>query len=237
MIVSANRVRSYLGRLSWWLSLVMLTLIAGCRRVEGPEISISWRVPKPGLEKGVPLRYESIQIGQVTSVAAAPDGVTVRVMLHRKYAHYVRTKMTFLFQSASAGSGAFIEGRALDKDAPPAPPGAHFEGEDSYLKARIKEMTTDWKRTALFCGIGLLFVLALVLILKLLFKLWGVVLCTAGGAAVATALSPLVGEHLKPLLPEGTRVDLLAYLVAFLVGSLVTSLVLGIVLRTFRAHA
>jgi hypothetical protein len=212
----------------------MLMLIAGCRRIEGPEISVSWKVPKPGLAKGTPLHYESIPIGRVTSVTTAQDGVTIRAIVRWKYAHYVRTKMDFSFQPATGTSNAFVKVISLDKDAPPAPPGAHFEATESPF---LHQITTDWKRTGLFCGIGLGFVLVLVIAVRLLFKLWGVILCTVGGAAVAAAFAPIVRNSLAPLLPEGTRVDLLAYLAAFLAGSLVTSLVLGIVVRSFRSQA
>jgi hypothetical protein len=211
---------------------VALLLRYGCSR--SPQISITWVSPKPGLEKGIPLRYESINIGKAVAVNSDPSGTTVRARLERKTSHYVRTKSTFLFHPASAGNTPFIEVIALDKDAPPALPGAQFTGSETAAEVGFKMITADWKRTALFCAVGLGLLLVLVLIVKAMFKLWAVILSFAGGAMASIYGSPLLEGHLRQFLPAEVRSDIVTYVIAFLLGSLLTSMVIGIVFKPMR---
>ena len=171
-----------LNRLSLtYICLALCILVTGCSR--GPQISISWKSAKPGLEKGVPLRYESIEIGQAVQVISSPEGTTARARLEKKYAHYVRTKSTFMFHQASAGNSAFVEVIALDKDAPTAPAGAHFSGSDSAVEVGFKMITTDWTRTALYCAVGLGLVLLFLWAARVFLRLWAVIATKIGRAS------------------------------------------------------
>jgi hypothetical protein len=214
-------------------AVFVLGFLSGCTR--GPEISITWRSEKPGLKKGVLLRYEAIEVGHVVRVASTPEGSTVQARLEKKNAHYVRTKSTFMFHPASAGGSAFIEVIALDKDAPPAPPNAHFTGSDSAAEVGFKMITTDWKRTAIICVVGLGLLLILVLVVKILLKLWAVVVSLAAGAVAVVYLSPSLETQLRSFLPSEVRADLVAYIVAFFVGSLGASILLGILFKPMRS--
>jgi hypothetical protein len=232
-LVPANRVLRPVFALA---AVVFVSgLLSGCSR--GPDISITWRSEKPGLEKGVPLRYEAIEVGRVVRVTSTPEGSTVQARLEKKNAHYVRTKSTFMFHPASAGGPAFIEVIALDKDAPAAPPNAHFAGSDSAAEVGFKMITTDWKRTAIFCGVGLGLVLILVIVVKVLLKLWAVVVSLVAGVAAAVYLSPFLEGQLRSFVPVEVRSDLVAYILAFMIGSLAVSIFLGVIFKPLRSKA
>ena len=94
-LTKARSVSSRLRFLAVEVPVLALIFLVGCGR--GPEITITWKSPKPGLEKGVPLVYESVEVGKVAQVSQAPEGVTANAVLHKKTAHYVRTKSSFAF--------------------------------------------------------------------------------------------------------------------------------------------
>jgi hypothetical protein len=119
------------------LALVVL-VIAGCGS-RGPRITVNWRKPKPELAENTSLRYQSIEVGVVRYVQAAPGGgTTVTIRLKPKYAHYVREKSTFLVEAPKGGQAAYIDLVPLDRGAPQALPDAVFEGAESRLEAKVR---------------------------------------------------------------------------------------------------
>lgn len=140
-------------------------------------------------------------------------------------------KISITWKAAKPG---LVEVIAPDKDAAPAPPGTQFRGADTRAEAIAEIILTNWKRTALVCGVVLGLILLLLIVIKLLLRLWVVLASVAAGAACAFYGAPLLEARLRAFLPPDIRADLVAYVVAFFAGSLVVSLFLGALLRPLR---
>ncbi|HNU51500.1 MAG TPA: MlaD family protein [Verrucomicrobiota bacterium] len=223
-IRSTASVRRGLG----WVMVFGWILLTGCG---GPTIRITWDSPKPGLEQGVPLKYESVEVGKVTKVDTTAAGVTVTAKLRSASAHHVRVKSAFVFHPAGTNQPAYINIRALDRDSSPVQTGAILRGSASEEAATIEEILTDWKRTLLFCAMGIALLLVVVWLTKLLFKAWVLMFTVAAGVASTVFLSAWLEATLAPLLPPTLRVDLIAYVAAFVVGSVAASTLVGVLLR------
>jgi len=227
-------MKQVLHRLWQWLPMVALLAAIGCGPSYGPRISINWRSPKPEVNEGTPLLYQSIKIGEVQKVETGGNGFVVRARLYKKYAHYVTEDCTFLVQKGNGGQPAFIEVRPLKKDAPAAKDGAVFAGSESELEAGARALATDWKRTAVLAAVAIGVILLLVFLTKLFFKLWALIFCVAGGAVAAHYLSPLADQQLRNYLPGDVRTDLIAYAVAFLGGYIIATIIVGIMKKPLR---
>jgi hypothetical protein len=111
---------------------------------------------------------------------------------------------------------------------------------DQFLPSSVAvaELTTDWRRTAVFGLLGILLVLLLLFIGKLLFRLALLFVCVAGGvgasAFLTATLEPLIARRLPPVNGHVIRADLLAAIAAFLIGYVVTCALLGILLKPLR---
>jgi hypothetical protein len=214
--------------------MLAVLLMTGCGLFSGPEIIIDWKSPKPGLEPQTPLRYESIVVGYVTKVDSHPDGATAIVRLQKKQARFVRTRSDFLFHPAGAGHPAFVELIVLDKESPPAADGARFQGSDLAAESAIKWLSTDWKRTAILLSIAVVILLVSVYIIRVALKLWGVIASLVAGAVCAAVFGSLAAQELAPLLPPGTRVDLVGYSAAFVGGVIASSFLVGVILKPLK---
>jgi len=218
-----------------WTILTFLLLIVGCGSPSwGPTIHISWERPKPELKSEIPLKYMGITVGMVQKVNSTDTGITIDARLYQKYAHYVREQSTFIFQAATANQPAYIEVFPLVKDALPVAEGAILHGAESRLEANLEAIATDWVKMAVGLGVSVMMIILLMLVIKLVFKLWALVMCIGLGAAGTIFLSPILEIQLRSLLPKDMRADLLAYILSFLAGCLLASIVLGIVVRPFR---
>lgn len=83
--------------------------LLGCSAFRGPRVTVVWSEAKPGITKNSPVRYQSIQVGQVSTVAPAGRGIEVLIELKKKYAHYVRTESTFLVRAGTGSEPNFID--------------------------------------------------------------------------------------------------------------------------------
>lgn len=220
---------------SAFLLLASSLFLAGCGWFQEHSIIVVWSEPKTGLEQGTPVRYQSVQVGEVTKIAPAGRGVEAVIALRKKYAHYVRIESTFLMRPANGGQPAFVEVVPLNPDSAPAPAGAKFQGADSDLAAKVQVWTTDWKRTAIYVGIGLGGVLLLILISKGLFKIWVMILCLAGGAAASVFLTPYAHRYLIGWIPTDARPDLIAYVASFAIGYLAITILISILKAPLHA--
>lgn len=223
------------------LAVATVMMITGCGFRFGPHITVKWRSPKPGLVEKTPVRYAGagaggsqvwVDVGEVTKVG--PDGTTAEIGLFRKTAHYVTTRTTFLFRPTDGTLSAFVEVRALDKDAPPVQNGAILDGSESDLEAQARKLVTDWRQTSLWIGGGLLALLVLLLVAKLAFHFWALLVCLAGGAASAIYFHPMVENAILPYAPQGVRPDILAYVAGFLAGYLACMLLLALLRAPLR---
>jgi hypothetical protein len=215
--------------------LVSSFLLAGCSWFDGHPVTVTWSEPKAGVQEGVPVRYQSVQVGEVKKVTPAGRGMEATIKLRKKYAHYVRVESTFLVRPAKDGQPLFIEVVPLNPDSAPAPAGAKFQGADSELAAKVREWTTDWKRTAIYVGIGLGAVVLLILISRSLFKMWAMTLCLAGGAVASVFLTPYAQGYFAQWIPADARPDLLAYVAMFALGYLAATILISLLKAPLHA--
>jgi hypothetical protein len=219
------------------LAVLVPLFLVGCGAWRGPRITVVWSEAKPAIASESPVRYQSIQVGAVKQVVPSGFGIEVTIALKKKYAHYVRTESTFLVRSGTGAEPAFIEVLPLNPDSAPAVDGARFQGANSEARAQVLAWTTDWKRTAIYIGIGLGLVVLLILAGKILFKLWVLVVCLAGGAAAAAFLTPYIQGPIAQYIPMDARPDLVAYVAAFAAGYLVAAVLLALLRAPFRSSS
>jgi uncharacterized membrane protein required for colicin V production len=112
--------------------------------------------------------------------------------------------------------------------------GAVFTGAGPDLEANVRALTTDWKRTAVLAAVAIGMILVLIVLSKLLFRLWVLILCIVAGGAAAYYLSPYVDQILQSYLSPDVRTDLIAYAAAFLGGYIVAALIIGILRKLAR---
>jgi hypothetical protein len=209
---------------------------AGCGQ-RGEKITVNWRKPKPQVTQGTPLRYKTIQIGQVEKVqpAESGDGTTVTIRVLPKYGHYVRAKSTFLVESPAGGHIAYIELIPLDRDGPPALPDAVFQGAESRIEARVERILTDWKRTTMIIALIAGVIVLLFVITRALFRLWALSLCLGSGVAGVLLGRDYLSTSLVPYLPPNVPANVVGMALAFLVGYVVGIILVSILLRPLVA--
>ena len=229
--------RSTLQHLWFLATLAVLLGAAGCG-LRGPQITVSWRKPKLEVKENTPLRYQSVEIGGVEQVQATTlgGGTTVTIRLRRKYAHYVREKSTFVVEVPAPGEEAYIDLVPLDADSPPAQAGAVFQGAETRLEATGVKLLTDWKRTLLILGLVAGVLVLLVVLTKIVFKLWVLFVCVAAGVAGVYLVGEYLTALLAPYLPANVPPNVVGAAAAFLAGYIVGTVILGILVRPFR-HA
>jgi len=218
-----------------WITVAcLLALLTGCaRKPSGPSITIKWRKAKPGITTETLVRYsgDKIEVGRVVAVPEEHEGKQVSVGLHRKYAHYVSTNTVFLYVAAEGEEPGFIEALPLDEDTQPVADGAVLHGVESRTEAKVRGFVTDWKRTLLCIGVGVIVVLFGIAVARFVAKRWVPILCFAGGGAGAAYLSTPIDRIIMPLLPRGVRTDLVAYAAAFAAGFVVCAIILSMLFR------
>lgn len=214
--------------------IVMMALFlfggSGCRRqLSGPHFTIAWDKAKPEVVVDQSVMYSGIEVGKVLEILPSAGGTSVKVGLHKQYAHYITEKTTFLAKAGDGANPAFIEAIALVKEAPPVQAGAVLAGSDSELEAKVRTWSTDWKKSILYGAIVLVAVLLLLLLGRLVLKMWTLVLCAVAGAAAAYYLAAPLEPYLRSVLPPGFRSDIFAYAAAFLLGCLGGVIVIGFI--------
>lgn len=229
--MEGDSYRGAVNQRSWWPVLLLVLALAGCSKFFGPEITVSWDAPKEGLVEGVPVIYDSLEVGSVTALEASGAGVLATVRVHRKHANLVRTDTTFFFHPASEGRAPFVEAIPLTPDSPPVKHGDHLKGVDSRTDLGVRLVLANWTVTAAAVVAALLLCLLLLLVLKALCRVWFIILCMGVGVvSVLTFAEPLTGL-LGAHLPTSIRPDYVAYVAAFFLGSLFASVLLGLILR------
>lgn len=216
-------------------ALVVGISLAGCGWLGGPTITVEWKSPKDGLVPKTPLQFDNVIVGHVIEVESRPPGTVATVRLEKAQAHFVRTKSDFLFHPATLGHPGFVELIVLDKELPPAADGARFMGSDNSAETAMKWLATDWKRSGILLALAVVVVVVTLCVLRLLLKLWAVVVSVVVGAACAAYFGSLLAQQLTSFLPLGTRADLLGYAAGFVLGVIGTSLLLAVILKPFRS--
>lgn len=218
----------------WLPGLALLLALAGCSKFLGPQITVSWNSPKEGLVEGVPVIYDSLEVGTVTALQENGAGLLATVRLHRKHANLVRRDTTFFFHPAAEEREPFVEAIPLTPDSPPVKHGDHLKGVDSRTDLGVRLVLVHWPATVVAVGAALLLCLLLLLVLKALCRVWFIILCMGVGVvSMLTFAEPLTG-FLGTHLPATIRPDYVAYVAAFFLGSLAASILLGLILRPTR---
>mgnify|MGYP001595750289 CR=1 FL=1 len=224
--------------------VVVVIFTAVHSRKYGPHIKVQWRDTKSAITVKMPVRYSGteangqkmpVSVGEVTKLLMS-DGREVEIGLYRKMAHYVTTKTTFLFREAMGDQAGYIEAVVLDSAAPPVQDGAVLQGSESDLEAKVRGWTTDWQRTLIWLGIGIGLLLVFLLIVKLIFHLWALLVCIAGGVAGAIYFRPVIEAAIIPYVPQGVRPDFVAYGAAFLGGYLACMVLLALLRAPLRIN-
>lgn len=232
--METDSYRGKANRRRWWPGLMLVVVLAGCSKFLGPEITVSWDSSKDGLVVGVPVIYDSLEVGTVTTLEESGAGLLATVRLHRKHANLIRTDTTFFFHPAAEGRAPFVEAIPLTLDSQPVRNGDHLKGVDSRVDLGVRLVMTNWQATAVAVGVALLLCLVLLVVLRALCRVWFIILCMGVGVvSMLTFAEPLTG-FLGTHLPASIRPGYVAYVAAFFLGSLVASILLGLILRPTR---
>lgn len=96
------------------------------------------------------------------------------------------------------------------------------------MELQVPEMVADWPRTALWAVGGLVALTLLILVVRLLFRLWALVVCLVGGAACMLYFNREIEQIIRPHVTRGVRADVLAYIAGFLAGYLICLLLFAL---------
>ncbi len=220
-------------RYLWLVSLV--ALIAGCSRYDGPQIFADWSQPKPGIREGTLVRCQGVEVGIVKKVPPTGPGTVAEIRLIKKLTTAVPKDSTAIVRVGAAPEQTFIEILPGSPQAGPVQEGAHLRGVNSELESKVLNLVTDWKRLGLYLLGGLVAVVALVLIVRVLFKLWAVLVCAAGGGLSAVFLTPYIATYVAQYVPADLRPEWLSYVVAFLAGYIAITILLAIFKAPLRS--
>lgn len=210
------------------LLLLGLFLLAGCGR--HLDVSVSWKKPHSEVKAGTTVVYKGLAIGEVGSTQAPVDGgegVVAKVRLNTKYAHYIRQQTTFLVATNGAGR-AIVEAFVPDPDAPPVVAGAVLTGTESRTEITLRELVINWRRTGMVLIILVAVLLIPLLLLRLLVRVWALLLCAVAGVAGVIWLAPFLGPYVVPQVPQGVPPDLAVKGLAFLLGATACMFLLGL---------
>jgi hypothetical protein len=100
--------------------------------------------------------------------------------------------------------------------------------------AKGQELITDWKRTAIVLALIAGVLILALFVTKVVFKLWALAICVAGGIAGAYFAGGQIAALLSPHLPANVPPNVVGLLGGFLAGYIIGTLLLTILLKPFR---
>lgn len=207
--------------------ILMVVFCGGCGG--GVDIAVAWKKAHPELSKGSVVNYQGIQVGYVRQVNPSRqngEGIIVSLRLDEKQAHYITERTTFIIRTNNTGQ-AFLDTIVQDPSAPPVKPGAILVGSENDIQTIVSSVLLNWKRTGIFIAIIVAAMILPLLFLRLLMKIWALIICGISGFASMLLLKPYIEPYIIPHVPAGIPPELAISGVAFLIGATLCMLLLG----------
>lgn len=202
-------------------------LLTGCNR--GPSVTVVWKGGGEGLAKGTSVSQGSTPVGVVVSVSRTGESTVATIRLRADQAGIVRSESAFIQRKSSDSGLTRIEVVPLNQTAPPVVDGARFQGSNSDTDVVLKLAAANWKLTAAFCGICLLFLLLFVAVIKALLRITAMFVSLGVGSAMTILYSSRVEGILLEYGFNQVEPKAAAVALTFLSGVLLASLTWGIV--------